>query len=197
MNLSNEKTHIIYLKKNKAKFLGFEIWQSASRISFSKKDLNPLGKIDRTAMNSKYRAAVFQTPRLRITFSMNLILSKLVDKGLLRYKGGKFFPTSYNAALQYDIASIVNYISSVFRSLSNYYCFAHNWYDAKIIYNYFGRYCAAMTITHKTKSKVSKVFNKYGPNLCVKNEHGKEIAKFGFLSNSQFKRNIKGYVSSN
>ena len=51
-----------------------------------------------------------------------------------------------------------------------------------------------MTITHKTKSKVPKVFNKYGFNLCVKNEDGREIAKFGFLSNFQFKRNIKSYV---
>jgi len=148
-------------------------------------------------MDSKYRAATFQTPRLRITFSMKPILSKLVDKGLLRYKGGKFFPTSYKAALDHDIANIVRYISSVFRGLSNYYGFAHNWYDAKTIYNYFGRYCAAMTIAHKTKSKVPKILNKYGPNLCVTDEKGKEIAKFGLLSNSQFKRNIKGYMSSN
>jgi group II intron reverse transcriptase/maturase len=196
LNLSDEKTHITYLKKDKAKFLGFEIWQSASRIPSSKKDVNPLGKIDRIKMNSKHRAFTFQTPRLRITFSMKPILSKLVDKGLLRYKGGKFFPTSYKAALQYDIANIVSYISSVFRGISNYYGFAHNWYDAKTIYNYFGRFCAAMTIAHKTKSKVPKVFKKYGPNISVKNEHGKEIAKFGVLSNSQFKRNIKGYMPS-
>jgi len=114
---------------------------------------------------------------------MNFLFSKLVNKGLLRYKGRKFFPTSYKDALQYNIASIVKYISSVFRGLSNYYGFIHNWYNAKTIYNYFGRYCAAMTIAHKTKSKVSEVFNKYGLNLSIKNEYGKEIAKFGFLSN--------------
>ena len=197
LNLSKEKTLITHLKKNKAKFLGFEIWQSAFNIPSSKKDVNPLGKIDRIKINSKYRAATFQTPRLRITFSMKPILSKLVDKGLLRYKRGKFFPTSYKAAIVYDVANIIHYIKSIFRGLTNYYGFAHNWYDAKSIYNYFGRYCAAMTISHKTKSKVSKVFNKYGLNLSVKNEYGKEIAKFGTLSNSQFKRNIKNYVSSN
>ena len=197
MNLSNEKTHITYLKKDKAKFLGFEIWQSAFRTPSSKNGVNPLGKIDRIKVNSKYRAATFQTPRVRITFSMNHILLGLVDKGLLRHKDGKFFPTSYKAALQYDIANIVKYISSVFRGLSNYYGFAHNWYDAKTIYNYFGRYCAAMTIAHKTKSKVPRIFKKYGSDLSVQNEHGKEITKFGLLSNSQFKRNIKGYMPSN
>ena len=183
LNFSNEKTRIIHLKKNKAKFLGFEFWQSAPYILSLKKDVNPLKKIDKIKMNWKYRVAIFQTPWLRITFSMNFLFSKLVNKGLLRYKGRKFFPTSYKDALQYNIASIVKYISSVFRGLSNYYGFAHNWYNAKTIYNYFGRYCAAMTIAHKTKSKVSKVFNKYGFNLSIKNEYGKEIAKFGFLSN--------------
>lgn len=197
LNLSNEKMHITYLKKDKAKFLGFEIWQSSSRTSFSKKNVNPLGKIDIIKINSKYRAATFNISRLRITFSMKSILSKLVDKGFLSYKGGKFFPTSYKAALQYNIVNIINYIRSVFRGLSNYYGFAHNWYDAKIIYNYFGRYCAAITIAHKTKSKVPKVFKKYGSNLCITNNHGKEIVKFGLLTNSQFKCNIKNHVYSN
>ena len=109
-------------------------------------------------MTSKYRGATVQVPRIRITFSMKSVLSKLVDKGLLRYKRGNFFPTSYKAVLHYDISNIVNYISAVFRGLSNYYGFAHNWYDAKTIYNYFGLFCAAMTIAHKTKSKVPKVF---------------------------------------
>jgi hypothetical protein len=44
LNLSNEKTHITYLKKDKAKFLGFKIWQPATRLPSSKKDVNPLGK---------------------------------------------------------------------------------------------------------------------------------------------------------
>ena len=148
-------------------------------------------------MDSKYRDATFQTTRIRIIFSMKSVLSKLVDKGLLRYKRGKFFPTSYKAALEYDIPNIVNYIRAVFRSLANYYGFAHNWYDAKTIYNYYGRYCAAMTIAHKTKSRVPKVFNKYGPNLSITNDQNKVIANFGILTNAIFKRNIKSSGTSN
>lgn len=153
--------------------------------------------MDRAKINSKYRAMSFQTPRLKITFTMKPILLKLVDKGLLRYKGGDFFPTSYKAVLKYDIANIIRYLRSVFRGLSNHYGIAHNWYDAKILYNYFGRYCAAMTIAHKTKSKVPKVFDKYGTTLCVAEEKNKKTAMFGFLSNSQFKRNIQEHMSSN
>lgn len=116
LDLSDEKTKITHLKKGKVKFLGFEIWQSPSIIPSFKKDINSLGKIDKIKLDSK----------IRITFSMESILRKLVDKGLLRFKGGKFQPTSYKSALQYDIANIVSYISSVFRGLANYYGFAHN-----------------------------------------------------------------------
>jgi len=77
-------------------------------------------------MSSKFVSAIFQVPRLRITFAMKTILKKLVDKRLVRYKKGKFYPTSYKAVLQHDIAYIVNYLNVVFSNLSNYYGFAHN-----------------------------------------------------------------------
>ena len=196
LDLSEEKSHITYLKKSKANFLGFQIWQSPGKILSKKSDVSPYGKIDRVKMNSKFRGASMQIPRTRITFSMNEVLRKLVDKGLVRYKAGKFFPTSYKSALQYDIANIVLYIKSVFRGLANYYGFAHNWYDAKTLYNYFGRYCTAMTIAHKTKSKVPKVFKKYGSELTVTDSNNKVIASFGVLSNANFKKNVsQSYVS--
>jgi group II intron reverse transcriptase/maturase len=196
LDLSEEKSHITYLKKSKIDFLGFQIWQSPGKILSKKSDVNPYGKIDRVKMNSKFRGASMQIPRTRITFSMNEVLRKLVDKGLVRYKAGKFFPTSYKSALQYDIANIVLYIKSVFRGLANYYGFAHNWYDAKTLYNYFGRYCTAMTIAHKTKSKVPKVFKKYGSELTITDSNNKVIASFGVLSNANFKKNVsQSYVS--
>nr|QUS63590.1 rt-like putative protein [Haslea silbo] len=189
--LSDEKSRITFLKKEKANFLGFQIWQSPGKLLSKKSDVNPLGKLDRAKMGSKFRGATMQIPRIRITFSMNDVLSKLVDKGLVRYKAGKFFPTSFKSALQYDIANIVLYNKAVFRGLSNYYGFAHNWYDAKTLYNYYGLYCTAMTIAHKTKSKVPKVFKKYGPELSVRDGDNNVITSYGLLSNSKFKKNVK------
>lgn len=188
LDLSHEKSRITYLKKEKASFLGFQIWQSPNKIPSQKSDVNPYGKIDRVKMNSKFRGATMQVPRIRITFSMNDILRKLVDKGYVRYKAGKFFPTSNKSLLQYDIANIVAYNSVVFRGLANYYKIAHNWYDAKTLYNYFGRFSTAMTIAHKTKSKVPKVFKKYGPALTIRNDTNKVSASFGLLSNAKFKK---------
>lgn len=196
LDLSGEKTRITYLKKEKTNFLGFQLWQSPSTLPSCKSDVNPLGKIDRLKTNSKFRGATMQVPRLRITFSMDTILRKLVDKGLLKFKAGKFFPTSYKPALQYDISNIVIYIKAIFGKIAYYFGFAHNWYDAKSLYNYFGRFCAAMTIAHKTKSKVPKVFKKYGNNLTILSGENKVIAKFDLLSNKIFKRNVKNNFDS-
>jgi len=187
LDLSKEKTKITYLKKNKAKFLGFELWQSPGRLISTKKDINPVGKLDKEGSLLKYRGAVMSVPSLRITFSMNSVLVKCVDLGMVRYKAGKFFPTSYKPALQYDIANITTYLKAVFRGLANYYGYCHNWYDAKTLYNYFGRYCVAMTIAHKTKSKAPAVFKKYGFNLEVTNAKGKIISSYGTLSNAVIK----------
>lgn len=194
--LPEDKSSIIYLKKDKANFLGFQLWQSPYKILSKKFDVNPYGKIDRTKMHTKFRGATLQTPRLRITFSMNEVLRKLVDKGLVRYKAGKFFPTSYKSILQYDVLNIVMYLKAVFLGLANYYGVAHNWYDAKTLYNYFGLFCTAMTIAHKTKSKSSKIFKKYGSNLTIKVNENYSVGSYGVLSNAKFKKNIKEFYAS-
>jgi retron-type reverse transcriptase len=191
LNLNLDKTHITHLKKNKANFLGFQLWQSPTKLYSTKKNVNVV--IDRNRINSKLKRASMQTPRLRITFSMKSILRKLVDKGLVCYKTDKFFPTSYKSVLQYDIPNIVNYLALIFRSLANYYSQANNWYNAKSLYNYFGKFCTAMTIAHKTKSKVSKVFKKYGDKLEIKDGSNKKIASYGVLTNRSFKKNLTEY----
>jgi len=47
-----------------------------------------------------------------------------------------------------------------------------------------------MTIGHKTKSKITKIFKKYGNNLTITDKNNKSIATFGSLSNSAFKKNV-------
>ena len=191
LDLSEEKTKITYLKKDKALFLGYQIWQSPATFMSSKRDINPAGKLDREKMDSKVRGAIITVPRVRITFSMDKALRKLVDRGLVRFKHGKYFPTSFKPGLAYEIPNIINYLKVVFRGYTNYYGYGHNWYDAKSIYNYFGKFCVAMTIAHKTKSKVPKVFKKYGNDLAYTDGNNKTLAKFGTLSNSEFKRGVK------
>ena len=189
-----DKTHIVNLKKKKIEFLGFDIWQTPLNIIFSKKEVNSLKSIDQIRIDSTFRGVIYQTPRVRITFAMQPVLSWLVNKGLACYKNGKFYPMSYKAGVLYTIPDIVTHISAVFLGLSIYYGSAHNWHDAKSLYNYFGLYCAAMTIAHKIKTKISKVFKKYSIDLLIIDENNKKIAEFGSLSKVRFKRNIKNEI---
>jgi retron-type reverse transcriptase len=197
LNILKAKMKITHLKKDKANFLGFQFWQSRSFIHPFNSDENTADKIDRKDKKSEYRAVINQVSRLRITFSMNSVLSELVDKGLVRYKAGRFFPTSFKSALQYSIPNIIQYLKFVFRDLATYYGFCHNWYDAKTLYNYFGKYCTAMTIAHKTKSKVTEVFRKYGSNLEAKDHNSRVICRYGSISNYLFSNKLVTSTTSN
>jgi group II intron reverse transcriptase/maturase len=206
LKLSDEKTKITYLKRNKVNFLGFQISQSKPIFITPRKDLMPQGTKDLIAnirrlktrrKTIKYRGYTTSLPRIRINFSMTAVLQSLVDKQMVRRKSGGintksiFFPTSYKPALSYEIPNIINYLKSVFRGLAYYYGIAHNWFDAKTLYNYYGLYCTAMTIAHKTKSKISKIFKKYGNNLTVTDQNNSVLAKFGTLENDDFKKSVK------
>jgi len=109
---------------------------------------------------------------------------------LARIKNGKFFPTSYKSILQNDIPQIVKYLSAVFRGICNYYCFSDNYYDTHTIYNYYGKYCTAMTIAHKTKSKISKIFKKYGVNITILNENNEKLVYFGKYKSDKLKKQL-------
>lgn len=207
LKLSDDKTKISYLKKDKVNFLGFQITQSKHIFITPRKDLMPQGtrdliaklrKVKRGRKTLKYRGQTTSFPRIRINFSMTAVLQSLVDKQMVRLKPVEptskkliFFPTSYKPALSYEIPNIINYLKSVFRGLASYYGIAHNWYDAKTLYNYYGLFCTAMTIAHKTKSSISKVFKKYGNNLTVTDQNNSVLAKFGVLENNDFKKSVQ------
>ena len=171
-------------------FLGFQIWQSGGLIPSAKKYVNSIEEHNQTKMDSKSKVATVKVPRLRITFSMSEVLHKLVGKGLARFKKGKFFPTSYKSALRYDAGDIVNYLKTVFRGLANYFGYSQNWYNAKSLYNYFGKFTIAMTLAHKTKSKLPKIFKKYGKDLVITNQVNRVIAKYGSLSSKEFREGV-------
>lgn len=190
LNLPCERMSIINLKKNRIKFLGFEIWQSSSFIPITKKDINFLLKRDK---NLKVRNTIFQNSNFKLRFAIKSILEKLRDQGLVDYKKNKFYSTSCKVILQYQVPSIINYLKGVFYDISSYYNFVDNWYDAKSLYNYFGFYCSTLTVAHKTNNRITKVFDKYSTDLSIKDGQNKTIVTFGSLTNTSFKCKTSDY----
>lgn len=186
LTLSDKKISINNLKKNSVKFLGFDLWQGNPFYLSNMRNLNPIGNIDRVNMESQFRGSIVPRTHLKVTFDFKSKLRELIDKGFARYKNNSIIPCSYKPALQYNNANIVKYLSTVFRGLANYYKIADNWWHAKSLYNYYGLYSTSMTLAHKSKSKISKIFKKYGKNLNITRD-GEIIASFDSLTNSTFK----------
>lgn len=186
--LAEEKIKITYLKKKKANFLGFQISQFSESVSSSKKDNNFTEKLNRTKINLKLKLPLLRTSRLRITFSMGKTLKKLANKNMVRFKHGKYVPTSSTLMLQFQITNIVYVIRMFFRKISEYYRCADNRSSVKSLYNYFGRYIVAMTIAHKIKSKIPKVFKKYGSDVCIIDDKDNPLVEFESLINTEFKK---------
>ena len=46
-----------------------------------------------------------------------------------------------------------------------------------------------MTIAHKTKTKITKIFKKYSYDIVVINHYNNKIATFESITNSKFKNN--------
>jgi len=178
LEFCSKKIKIVYLKKDKVEFVGFQVWQFAFYTLYNKKTVISIKK--------GKRAILF---KLRIVFSKNKLLYNLLKKGLLILKKGRLLPTSYKPALRYDIVNIIRYFKITFYRICHYYSFAHNSADIRLIYNYFGRFIAATTVAHKTKKKLPQVFKKYGYILAVYDCKQNKTQKYGFWTNKKFQQN--------
>lgn len=179
LKLAEEKTQVINLRQEPARFLGFLLQQPAGSWEAPRKDLSPLGTRDGRS-DSKFRGTTRVSGRLRITMPNGEIVRELAERGFARrLPSGVYRPTSHTRSLALPVASIVRYLLAVFGGMARYYGVADNWGDAKALVNYWGLYAAAMTIGHKTKRSTSKVFATYGPNLVIRNpENGQVLAQW-------------------
>lgn len=171
INLVEKKIQFKNLNKEKVEFLGFQIWE---KIWINKKKIK--SSIKKVSKN--FKKIEQQIAKIKIKFNIRNIFIKLVIRNLLVYIGKTFLPISYKHLLIYNIVIIIAYISAIFYELTNYYGASNNWYNSKFLYNYFGKCCTAMTIGHKIKIKVNKVFQNYGLNLTIKqsNTHMKIVS---------------------
>jgi group II intron reverse transcriptase/maturase len=163
LELSWEKTHIRQAKKEFSHFLGVNI----NIGNYQQKIL----KISSRNSDKKFtRRTTGWTPNMLAP--IDEIVSRLYKKGICNKLG---YPTSKKLWVAWDDSQILLQYSAMNRGILNYYSFVDNYSKLSRI-QYILQYSAAMTLAHKHKTQMTKIFKERGRNLTTKiNKDGKVI----------------------
>lgn len=103
--------------------------------------------------------------------TMQHIIKILVKCKFLRYKTNKSIRPTSNPQLlkKSDFKIVANYVDILYH-LSLYYSGVSNWRQLCYL-KYLLNYSCAMTLAHKYKSTVNKIFKQYGKHLYVASNH--------------------------
>lgn len=160
LELSEEKTHITHMKKNRAKFLGtFITLRRTKESKMVKRNFRGRMEITRiTQVNPKFHAPVQE------------LLTKLEMNGFIKRAksdSSKLIPKAQSKWIPLDHRSIILRYNMIIRGYSNYYSFVHNFEQiGGNIINHFLIHSCAKTLAQKWKLKSRRsVFQKFGPLL--------------------------------
>ena len=150
LTVNPDKTKITNLNKDRAFFLGVNIFRSrVTKTTPSGNKQNP---------SAKQR----QNKQLRLTASLDRIRSKLKGAGFI--KGGKSHPRFLWLPLNHTL--IIHLYNSVFKGYLNYYSFVHNYGQMVGLLNLTLIRSAAKLLAAKYKLRTTaKVFKKFGKQL--------------------------------
>ncbi len=181
LTLSDDKTKVTHLVRDKAKFLGFYI---------TKYNAVGKGKFSVPTSLLKMKGGIVKTriiPRMMLLMPTLDIMYKLKAAGFVKHnRKGSWIPTSKGSIIHLPHWSIVSMYSSKVRGLYNYYLSANNISSISSIV-WLLRASCAITLARKYKlgqGTMAAAFKKFGKDLtCV--EKGKS---FGFWSPPNLKR---------
>jgi hypothetical protein len=151
LELSSTKTKIIHAGTRKAEFLEFNVSSLILKKLFYAKD-----KI------KKWISHV----RIVIEAPYNRLKNKLVVKGFLTIKDGKWVINSITKWINYNHAEIIYRYNCIIRGLVNYYSCVDNLMVFRKLIEYVLRHSCALTFSRKFKLRSrKKIFRKFGKNL--------------------------------
>lgn len=173
LELSIEKTKIIHAGKEKAQFLGYEIYSPTPKESFFEK-----GKVKKRASHVS----------IYIDAPYNKLKEQLMDEKILVKKNGKWLINAVTHWINYNHAEILYRYNWIINGYLNYYSHVNN---LNVFHKFIGfvlRHSCAITLGRKLKLRSrKKVFKKFGKNL----EESTTKLKLSIPDN--FKSNIKNY----
>jgi hypothetical protein len=165
-DLHPTKTKITDLRKGNAQFLGYEIFIPKNR---------PL---------STYKGKGIQTirrgqRRLRFDIPIQEVCQRYTERGYLKQLKKGFRPISRASYSVLEDHVIVSHYRSIWLGLMNYYSGCTNRGRLQYIH-YLLHISCAMTLAHRHRSTVSKIFRKHGRTLTVKITHTEKTVSFPY-----------------
>jgi hypothetical protein len=186
LQLSEEKTRITHAKSEQAQFLGTELSVGHGKAAKIVLTTNGSGK------QFKRRATGGET---RMQAPLPKLLKRLQEKGMCTDKGR---PRPKKGWAYLDLDQIILLYSGINRGIQNYYRFVDNWSRLTRI-QYILHYSLAQTLAWKLKRSMSKVFARFGKNLCIsiKGTEGKADRHVCFYRNQDWKKNREAFLLGN
>jgi hypothetical protein len=164
LELNREKTQVIHLPTEKARFLGYEFKAASARLR--RRNLRRKGSPHNVVQTVK-------TTNGNITLLVPLgDISNKLQKYLTKGK-----PTHVSGLLNQPTEHIIEYYNGVIRGWYNYYQLAEN--VSRLSYaRYVLQYSLAKTLAHKENISVARVFRKYGKHLTFTKPNGRVVSFF-------------------
>ncbi|MBV7334625.1 hypothetical protein KFU94_41590 [Chloroflexi bacterium TSY] len=164
LQLNEEKTQIIHLATEKARFLGYDFKSASSRLR--RRNLQAKG-----SPHNVMQTVATGTRNIALLVPLQEISVKL-QKYMVNGQ-----PTSMAGFTNQPIDHIIEHFNAVMRGWYNYYQLAEN--VGRLNHaRYILQYSLAKTIAHKERSSVSKVFRKYGKDITFTKPNGRKTHFF-------------------
>ena len=164
LELNPEKTRLIHLSTEKARFLGYEFKRGTAR--FRRRNLQRKGSPHN----------VVQTVRTNVGNVKLLMPLRETVKKLKKYMA-KGQPTHVAGLVNQPIDHIITHYNEVIRGWYNYYQLAENVCSLNYA-RYVLHYSLAKTLAHKERSTLAKVFRKYGKPITFMKPNGRTVQFF-------------------
>jgi len=155
--LQSLQTKITDLTSGKAKFLGYEIYFPRNQTI-----------IPHTRFSN--RTLPRTNPRLRFDISADFVLRKMEELGYIKKLVKGYRPISLARYTPLEDIKIVKHYEKISKGLLNYYSKCTN--SSKLQYMHYLLYIScAMTLSHRHRLSLKKIFKKYGKSLKVSRDN--------------------------
>lgn len=164
LELNREKTRVIHVPTEPARFLGYECKAASSRLR--RRNLRRTG-----SPHNVMQPVRTNTGNIKLLVPLRALSQKLT-KYLAQGK-----PTHRSGLVNQPLEHIIAHYNGVMRGWDNYYQLAEN--VGRLNYaRYVLQYSLAKTFAHKERSSVAKVFRKYGKHLTCTKPNGRAVCFF-------------------